>query len=368
MTTKTASRLLGAALALSAPAAALAEAAPEAATIAFKYLHYQDSQPGADRIRVTAPAVEVMAPFAGNWSFSASHVIDTISGASPRFHTEAFARLNDKRHGTDVGLARYSDNMTLNLGLTYSAEHDYVSRGASAGVALESEDKNTTWNAGVNYLHDTIDPSNHIVKDERKRTFELAAGVTQVLTQHDIMQAMLGYSNGRGYFSDPYKVFDERPRERDHETVLLRWNHYLAQTGGTSHLSYRLYRDTFGIKSHTAAAEYVQPLAGGWTLTPAVRLYTQTAADFYVEHDAHSDPFPTNPPDGAAYSTEEQRLSAYGGLTFGLKLTKQVGKWTVDVKLEDYRQRADWAWFGSGSRNLAPFQARMVQAGVSYQL
>jgi hypothetical protein len=365
--TNTATRLLGAALVLSTPAAALAEAAPDAATIAFKYLHYQDSQPGSDRIKVTAPAVEVTAPFAGNWSFSATHVIDTISGASPRFHTEAPARLQDKRHGTDIGLARYSDNVTLNLGLAYSAEHDYVSRGVSAGASFESEDKNTTWNAGVNYVHDTIDPSNHIVHDERKRTVDLAAGVTQVLTQHDIVQLMLGYSNGRGYFSDPYKVFDQRPRQRDHKTVLLRWNHHLARTGGASHLSYRFYRDSFGIKAHTIGAEYVQPLPGGWTLSPQVRLYTQTAADFYVEHDVNMDPFPTNPPDGARYFSEEQRLSAYGGRTLGLKVAKQIGHWTIDVKIEDYRQRGSWKWFGSGRRNLAPFEARMVQAGASFQ-
>jgi hypothetical protein len=365
--TTTATRLLGAALALAAPVSALAEAAPDAAVIGFKYLNYQDSQPGANRIKVTAPAVEVMAPFAGNWSFSASHVIDTISGASPAFHTEVLKKLQDKRHGTDVGLAHYGDNVTVNLGLTYSAERDYVSRGVSLGGALESEDKNTTWTAGINYLRDTIDPSNHIVLDERKRSFELAAGVTQVLTRHDIAQLMFGYSNGRGYYSDPYKIFDNRPRQRDHETMLLRWNHHVAQLGGTSQLSYRFYRDTFGLKAHTISAQYVQPLGSGWTLTPVLRLYTQTAADFYVEHDTDMDPFPTNPPAGARFSTEEQRLSAYGGRTFGLKVARQIGQWTVDLKVEEYRQRAAWTWFGSGSRNLAPFAARLMQAGASYR-
>lgn len=365
--TNTASRLLGAALALSAPAAALAEAAPDAATIAFKYLDYRDSQPGADRIRVTAPAIELVTPFAGNWSFNASHVIDTISGASPRFHTEALAKLEDKRHGSAAGLTHYSDNLTLDVGLTYSQEHDYVSRGVSGGAAIESEDKNTTWNVGADFMNDTIDPVNHIVRDERKRTWELSGGVTRVLTQRDIVQAVLGYSHGRGYFSDPYKVFDRRPRKRDHETLLLRWNHHVARSGGTSRLSYRFYRDSFGIRAHTAEAEYVQPLGGGWKLTPALRLYTQTAADFYVEHDATRDPFPTNPPTGAAYFTEEQRLSAYGGRTLGLKVAKQIGRWTVDLKLEDYRQRGAWTLFGSGSRNLAPFKARMVQAGAAFQ-
>ncbi|MCG2583761.1 DUF3570 domain-containing protein [Massilia sp. TS11] len=363
----TATRLMAAALALSAPVLAQAEAAPESASIGIKYLNYQDRQPGVDRIKVTAPAVDLLLPFAGNWSFNASHVVDTISGASPAYHTEALSKLEDKRHGTDIGLARYSDNATLNLGLSYSQEHDYVSRGLSAGIALESEDKNTTWTYGVNYLRDTIDPSNHVVIGERKRTVDLAAGVTQVLTQADIAQVVLGYSRGRGYYSDPYKVFDERPQERDHFTVLLRWNHHISSLGATSRLAYRFYRDTFGIQAHTVTAEWVQPFGEGWTLTPSVRLYTQTAADFYVEHDTRMDPFPTNPPPGARYYTEEQRLSAYGGRTFGFKLAKQVGAWTLDLKLEDYRQRAAWTWFGSGSRNLAPFSARMLQAGASYQ-
>jgi hypothetical protein len=48
-------------------------------------------------------------------------------------------------------------------------------------------------------------------------------------------------------------------------------------------------------------------------------------------------------------------------------VAKQFGQWTVDLKWEDYRQRGAWTAFGSGSRNLAPFDARMVQAGLSYQ-
>jgi hypothetical protein len=237
----------------------------------------------------------------------------------------------------------------------------------SAGAALESEDKNTTWNLGVNYLRDTIDPSNHIVSNEGKRTLDLSAGVTQVLTRSDIVQLMLGYSRGHGYYSDPYKIFDERPRVRDHDTVLLRWNHYVEQTGGSARLAYRYYRDTFGIRAHTVSAEFAQPLANGWTLTPLARLYTQTAADFYVEHDPAMDPFPTNPLSGAQYYTEEQRLSAYGAHTVGLKVAKQIGRWTVDLKVEDYRQRSAWTWFGSGSRDLDPFRARIVQVGAAYQ-
>jgi hypothetical protein len=367
MTQTTARRPLLAA-ALSLPLlSAQAEAPPENATLAFKYLDYQDSQPGANRVRVTAPAVSLMTPVGQAWSLSANHIVDSITGASPAYHTEALIRMHDQRRASDISMTHYSELTTATIGASYSAEADYVSRGLSVAGTLSTEDKNTTWNAGLNVLHDTIDPSNQIVSNERKNVLDLSLGWTQVLSTHDLAQLLFGYSRGRGYFSDPYKVFDQRPRTRNHGTLLLRWNHHLESSGGTSRLSYRYYQDSFAIHAHTLTAEYVQPLAGGWTLTPQLRLYSQSAADFYVEHDISSDPFPTNPPATASYYTEEQRLAAYGARTLGLTVSKKLGLWSVDLRGQHYEQRSNWSWFGSGSRNLAPFRARIVQFAVTRQ-
>ena len=87
-------------------------------------------------------------------------------------------------------------------------------------------------------------------------------GVTRVLTTQDIVQLNFGYSKGSGYYSDPYKLNDNRPRERNALTALARWNHHFDDNGtdGTVHLSYRYYSDTFGIRANTLDAEYVQPL------------------------------------------------------------------------------------------------------------
>lgn len=356
------------AAALSLPLlSAQAEAPPENGTLAFKYLDYQDSQPGANRVRVTAPEVSLMTPVGNAWSVSANHIVDSITGASPAYHTEALTRLHDQRRATDLSVTHYTDLTTATVGASYSAETDYVSRGLSLAGTLSTEDKNTTWNAGLNVLHDTIDPSNQIVTNERKNVIDLSLGWTQVLGTHDLAQLLVGHSRGKGYFSDPYKIFDQRPRTRNHNTVLLRWNHHLEASGGTSRLSYRYYQDSFAIHAHTLTAEYVQPLAGGWTLTPLLRLYSQSAADFYVEHDSNFDPFPTNPPATATYYTEEQRLAAYGARTLGLTVGKKLGLWSVDLRAQHYEQRSSWAWSSTGSRNLAPFRARIVQFALTRQ-
>ena len=64
------------------PLAAAAEGAPEKTTIAVKYGSYNDSQPGWERIQVSAPSVYIPAPIASDWSIEASGVVDSVAGAS----------------------------------------------------------------------------------------------------------------------------------------------------------------------------------------------------------------------------------------------------------------------------------------------
>jgi hypothetical protein len=59
-------------------------------------------------------------------------------------------------------------------------------------------------------------------------------------------------------------------------------------------------------------------------------------------------------------------MSAFGGLTLGMKLTKQLNLDTkVDVKLEQYGQKGIWILSGNGSKGLAPFYARNLQVGIT---
>jgi hypothetical protein len=349
-----------------------AEAPPTNGVISVGYLDYQDSQSGLDRIRVHAPSVSIMTPVAGVWSVSGTLVKDDVSGASPRYHTavSGASRMSDDRKAGDVALTRYLERGSVTVGAAYSTEHDYVSRALSLQGSYESEDRNTTWSAGIGHSDDKIDPVNRIVTNERKRTTNFLLGVTQVLTVNDVAQLTLGYDDGSGYFSDPYKTFDNRPRSRTETTLLARWNHHIAATDGTTRLSYRYYRDSFGIRGHTLGAEYVQPLSDGWTLTPEVRLYTQSAASFYYDPVYDSKlgaPFPPGY-NGTGYMSADQRLSGFGAVTLGLKASKQIDKlWSVDAKVSAYQQRGSWRLFHQGSPGLDAFRAQTVQIAINRQ-
>ncbi|MFP5390025.1 MAG: DUF3570 domain-containing protein [Gammaproteobacteria bacterium] len=348
-----------------------AENAPEHASMSVRYLDYRQSQPGLD-LKVHAPALEVEVPLAaGAWSVAGTLTADDVSGASPRYHTavSGASHMHDERKAGTLAATRYFERASVSVSAAYSTEHDYISRALGVTGSLSSPDNNTTWSFGVGGSDDRIDPVNHIVVGETRQSVNVMAGITQVLTPRDIGQLTLTATHGHGYFSDPYKLFDTRPRERNQYTLLARWNHHHEALGGTSRVSYRYYGDSFGVRAHTFGGEYVQPLASGWSVTPSARIYTQRAARFYFDPGADPDAFPDAVSSGApGYASPDQRLSGFGAVTLGLKVARQLGPdWLVDLKVEHYRQRGSWRLFGDGSPGLAPLSASIVQLGLTRQ-
>lgn len=345
-----------------------AESAPEKSTIAYKYLDYLDSQPDAERISVKAHGLLLTAPLSESWSFSGTLVRDAVSGASPRYHTSRLTGMEDLRKGYSLGVTNYSSTGTATATATYSTESDYISRSISGTLMRYTDDsKNTALTFGVGLARDAINPSNLIVTDEKKRVNDLMLGVTQVLTPVDIAQVNVRHSRGTGYFSDPYKAFDERPRERNISTVLTRWNHHFKSVDGTLRTSYRYYTDSYKIKAHTLGFEYAQVGPDGWTVTPQLRWHSQGAAWFYVPANPGRNGV-TFPDPEAVYYTEDQRMSSFGAVTLGMKVSRQISSaWLMDVKYEHYKQKASWSTIGQGDDRLADFKTRSVQVGLSYQ-
>ncbi len=360
--------VLAAALAL--PGIAAAQAAPESALIGFKYLYYRDYQPGLDRIEVNSPSLYLLTPLGSSWSLEGALVVDSLSGATPRWHSSisSASRMEDQRTAGDLRITRYFRRAAFDIGVAYSTEDDYESRALSTNLRLSTEDNNTTLNIGTGYTDDTIkpNPGSAVSQDESKRINDFIVGVTQVVTANDIVQANLTHARGRGYFSDPYKFLDNRPQERNQTALLIRWNHHFSASGGTLRSSYRFYDDSFDVTASTLGFEWAQPI-GGIVVTPNLRYYTQSAASFYVDPTAGTDIPPlvsSNPP----YYSADHRLSAFGAYTIGLKVAVPIGRsWLVDAKADYYEQRGEWRIGGEGSPGLAPFKAQFYQVGLYYR-
>lgn len=347
---------------------AQAESAPTEGVISVKLQSYEDRQPGLERIRVIAPSLYLLAPVASNWALEASLVHDDISGASPRWHSaiSGASHMSDHRTAGTARVTRYFDRISVGVGGAFSEERDYRSRAASADVRWSTPDNNTTLYLGAGLTRDDINPVNGVVENEHKRSNEFMVGATQAWTRNDLFQFNVGHVVASGYFNDPYKLVDKRPRERVQTTALARWNHHIERLGATVRSSYRFYRDSFGIRAHTATVEGVHPLGERFTLTPSLRYYTQGKADFYydpVYDPAIGEPYPPGRP---RLSSSDHRLSAFGAITVGAKLEWRIdSRWSADFKYERYEQRSNWRLGGNGSPGLARLSADILQIGFS---
>ncbi|MDB5907810.1 MAG: hypothetical protein JWP34_1924 [Massilia sp.] len=360
------------------PNRAKAENAPEKTTVSANLGAYADGQPGWERVKVISPQVYVQAPIAADWAVEGSWVSDTISGATPRAHTQVSgaSRMHDDRNAGDIKLTRYLARAAVSVSANYSDEHDYKSFGVGTDARWSSADNNTTFSAGIAASSDRIDNTYNGVNtaiNQHKHTHEVMVGLTQVLTAADIVQFNLTRSGGHGYYNDPYKSFDERPNERNAWIGMSRWNHYVAPLDASIRSSYRYYSDTFGVHSHTFGIDWVQPM-GQWTFTPGTRYYAQSAANFYLDpvlnaqgmYDATATIMRAASITGD--KSFDQRLSAFGAITLSMKLGYAITPDTLcELKLATYRQAANLRIGGVGSPGLDSFHANFLQLGLTHR-
>lgn len=361
--------LVAAALALPGilPAAALAQSAPDEGVVALRYYDYRDWQPGVDRMSVKSPSLYAFVPLSDTLTVEGSLVYDSVSGASPLYHdtvSGASGRgIGDYRSAGDAKVTKYFGDSSLAVGAAYSHEQDYISRAASLEWRTWSADRNRTYAIGFGAAKDRINAVEGVnapVLDQPRETYDYLLGFTQVLDTQSVVESSLTWSDGRGYFSDPYKLHDTRPNHRRILAWLTRYNRYFAAPDATLQLGYRYLDDSFGDRSHMFEAAWVQALPHGFTLTPTIRYFTQSAAYFYRDP-----PFPQGFVPGQLYTADE-RLSAFGAVTLGLRLAKELpNRVTIDVAYNAYRQRGDWRLGGSGSPGLSTFSARWIEFGIA---
>lgn len=346
---------------------------PAQAQISIKAMDYQDSQAQASRIGVQALSTHGVLPLGTAWALEAGTVVDAISGASPAYYTapRALAPVRDTRQARDLKASHYWANQRLTLGQSQSQEADYVSRSHSLSYARSTPDHNTTFDAGLAYTRDTINPVTQLVVDEKKTVREWLLGITQVLTPQDLLQVQWVHASGQGYFNDPYKLLDTRPRHRRMDALSLRWNHHWPATDTTARWHARVARDSFGIRAQTLGLDLAQVLSPQWTVTPSARFYTQSSATFFSPPNPQRPDAPVIPVGfvlGQSLISFDQRLAPYGALTAGLKLERKITTNTVvDIKYERYRQRNAWSLQGPTVKGLDDFNAQFIQLGITHR-
>ncbi len=355
--------------ALAIPSVANAAVAPDKKTLSLRYTQYKEAEMPLERVQAVPGsstgryAIDILqfrflTPVQDKYSLDTSVSYETMSGASAYSssgnadgQTEVHmsgATIDESRLDASLLGTRYFKEGTLGGNVAISTENDYESVALGVSGSLELFQKHTTLLTSLSVSRDELSPTNidfsNTRKDadgEKKRSFSLYHGLSQVLDKFSTLQIGIGYTRLSGFLSDPYRTRDDRPDSREQNTLSLQYRYYLRSFGGMAwHGDYRYYQDDWGILANTISTSVwkdVEVFGLHFTLAPNVRYHWQHAADFYsVDASSNSE----------LYSSD-YRLSAYGAVSVGIDLQYHQQETSFTLSLSQYISDEDWGATGS---------------------
>ncbi len=365
-----------------------------------------------DRVKDVSLDVSIRRALDEDRSFNLNFTVDSLTGATPNgavptndYQTFTGASgsntytinpgdapldptfMDTRIAGSASWQQSFGDASRWNLGLSSSAEHDYVHIGVNGRLEHDFNLKNTTVFAGLAYGRDEVKPiggtpdpltpmsppsdqPGGIGDDEgehegggggpaqSKDVFDALVGVTQILSRRSLVELSYSYGQSNGYLNDPYKIlsvvdpvtglpvygdqvaggagirtflylYESRPDTRTKQSAFVEWRH--AFDRDSMALSFRFMTDDWGIDSQTAEARYRWNINDRSYLEPHLRYYTQTAADFYRTALFAGDALP-------AFASADYRLADLNAYTVGFKYGHDTAHGEFAVRLEYYRQ------------------------------
>jgi hypothetical protein len=337
-----------------------------------------------NRANVVEPNVRVTRLFPDGQSLSAQLGIDAITGASPsgampsgRIQTTTtpsgnvttlppgqipLSPFKDTRGSLDLEWQKPLGTLFKSTAAGhFSREKDYQSLGASAKFSLDLMHRLTTVTAGGGFNRDGVFPVGGTpvplsdgstllgTGSNSKRVTTGMVGVSRVLTRRWMMAVNASRTLERGYLTEPYKVVslvdpdsgvtvgqltEARPSTRNRTSVLASSVYHL--TTDVLYSSYRFYWDDWGVRSHTVDLKYRHELGDQAFVQPHLRVYTQTAADFFGFGLLKDSPLP-------ASATSDYRLGPLRGVTLGATYGFHVPDYPGEfsVRAEYLRQWGD---------------------------
>ncbi|NND69529.1 MAG: DUF3570 domain-containing protein [Halioglobus sp.] len=355
---------------------AAADAPPDYTEIGVRYSKYEEDDiqgsksfgGGSERYDIDIAQFHLLAPVGDNFSVALDVQWEDMSGASPWFVGESTggprvimsgASIEETRTEVSVATRYYYERGNAGISYTYSDEDDYESDAFSLDASLNSEDGMTTYSAAISSSWDDIEPTQGSIPtntlEDEKDIRSAWIGVTRIVSKQAIVRFGLSYTYRDGYLTDTYKNRDSRPDERKEYTFSTGYRHFFNEHDAALHLDYRYFDDDWDIASHSVDVAWVQNVPGDIQLTPFFRYYSQDEARFFNVVTETTDRF----------YADDYRLSAYGALTFGLRVRKDIGNWSVNATGERYRSDQSWSLFnGNESPGLVDFWR--VSFGLNY--
>lgn len=318
--------------------------------------------------------------------------VDVISAASVDVVTQATNRFSEVRSEAGVHLSKSFSGRVPSASYRFSQEPDYVSHGGRVGISTPVRSKDTTVSGGYGFNYDRVGRHGTSFDSfsESMRQHSVDASLTQVLTPRTLVRLAYTLTVQDGYMEKPYRQvplftqdglnraamdgvtlgldnfadysLSSRPAEsvpdrRYRHAFAARAMHFVPSWDSSLKLDYQLYTDSWGVLANLIEPALNHQLTDNWMVRGFVRIYHQTAADFwqktYVVSDAGRIP---------KWRTLDKSLTSYLSTTGGGR---------VEWQISPYIFYADGAFMLTNFSDYLYLDSRMaviVQLGVRWEL
>lgn len=286
----------------------------------------------------------------------------------------------------EAALGDAQRNLRYGLGVNASREYDYVSFAVSGRLLKDLNNKNTTLSAAVSVGNDRLNPVGGVptalarasdaeragrANTDSKSVLDVLLGATQIIDARSFFQANYGLTRSSGYHTDPYKfvslvdadgrpfdsasdvasvLHEKRPDSRTSHALFARYRGMSASSPNITDVSYRFTSDDWGIKTHAIEGRYRFALGESSYLQPRLRLYSQSAADFYTGFLRQGEALPQ-------YASADYRLADMRSYTVGVEygFGAQAKPWRISLDYYSQRPKEPGGKFGVlQSQQLSP--------------
>jgi hypothetical protein len=352
------------------------------------------SQYSGGGMDITGYSTLVQKKITENLGVEADYFIDKVSGASVDVLSNASV-IKDERHQKTVNVEYIRNKTTYSLGFTQSTERDYISNTPHFQISQDMFGDLTTVTLGFGSTRNKIGENNgtalvpNVAWVGTSQTHSYSLGLSQIITRNLIGGVTVDVITDAGDLANPYRFIRFRdaadppkfyslgtqiyPETRTSTAVEGRAKYYLPYRAAAT-VSYRYFRDTWGITSQTVEFDYTHPIRNIWIIEGRVRMYQQGHADFYSDlfSQANAQNFMARDKELAAQKNVTVGAKAtYAFLPEGWKFFKR-GTATLDIsrmqiKYSDFRDIKDFGppGYTAGEEPLYQFDATIGQFYIS---
>jgi len=285
-----------------------------------------------DATTVITSVVDVGAALGDRVDAGAHALVDRVSSASVDVVSAATGRWREDRLEAGVRAALRALGFSWDAGWVHSWENDWRSQGLSLALRRELAQRNTTVQLSYGLTDNHIGRAHDPTFEEQLTTHTGEVSLTQLWDPRTWVAVIYTFQRQQGYQSSPYRYVsaldgstqaERHPERRARHAVTLRLVRAIGAHAGWD-TSYRVYTDTWGLRSHTLSTALRWQLGDAWDLDLSLRGYLQGDARFYRETYAVS----------ARYMSADRELSRFWDVGRGGRLAWSAGAWRVSASVE----------------------------------